>query len=82
VAFDPYFAEDLKAAGFPTVHPFNPDKPSPGWNALFLTDLKTTRFGHPGQWNIKFWPEQIRPTEKIGKGIWLWYFPPNETAAF
>ncbi len=78
VAFNPYFAEDLEAAGFPHVHPLDPEKPSPGWNAIFLTDLKSTRFGYQGdEPELKFWPEQIKPTERIGKGIWLWYFPPN-----
>jgi hypothetical protein len=78
IAFNPFFAENLEAAGFPRVHPFDPEKPSPGWNAVFLTELKSSRFGHQGDDpQLKFWPEQIKPTEKIGKGIWLWYFPPN-----
>jgi hypothetical protein len=78
VAFNPFFAENLEAAGFPRVHPFDPEKPSPGWNAVFLTELKSSRFGHQGgEPELKFWPEYIKPTEKIGKGIWLWYFPPN-----
>jgi 4-amino-4-deoxy-L-arabinose transferase-like glycosyltransferase len=78
VAFDPFFAENLQAAGLPRVHPFDPEKPSPGWNAVFLTELKSSRFGHLGNDpELKFWPEQIKPTEKIGKGIWLWYFPPD-----
>jgi hypothetical protein len=28
---------------------------------------------HP---EIRLWPDQVKPPERIGKGIWLWYFPP------
>ena len=82
VAFTPYFHADLAEMGFPPLRPLDPMTPSPGWNAVNLTVLKSLRFGlrgdHP---EMKLWPEQIPPTEKIGKGIWLWYFPPAGAAA-
>jgi hypothetical protein len=81
VAFSPFYATDTEAQGFPTVHPFDPTKPSPGWNAVNLTALKAWRFGLGGeQLDITFWPEKVKPTEKIGKGMWLWYFPPKTTS--
>jgi hypothetical protein len=77
VSFTESIPVDLALLGFPPVQPNDPSKPAPGWNAVSLTVLKNVRFGlggtHP---EIKLWPEQIKPTEKIGKGIWLWYFPP------
>ncbi len=78
VAFAPYFLIDPEAQGLPPVHDLDPEKPSPGWNAVGLTALKAWRFGHWGdEPDLKFWPDQIKPTEKVGKSIWLWYFPPN-----
>jgi hypothetical protein len=52
-------------------------KPSPGWYAVNLTLLKAWRFGLLGNHDeVKLWQDEIRPTEKIGKGMWVWYFPP------
>jgi hypothetical protein len=25
---------------------------------------------------VPLWPDQVKPPERIGKSIWLWYFPP------
>ena len=51
--------------------------PAPGWSAVSLTVLKQRRLGlwdsYPG---VTIWPDRIQPTEKVGKSIWLWYFPP------
>ena len=52
--------------------------PSPGWNAVSLTVLKVGRMGlvkaHP---EYKLWPEHVKPQERVGKGILLYYFPPT-----
>ena len=78
VAFTRFFPDDLGAAGLPPVRPLNPEAPSPGWNAVNLTALKLWRFGLQGERaKRQLWPEQIKPTERVGKGIWLWYFPPS-----
>jgi len=77
VHFTPSVPVDLAALGFPRVEPNNRTKPSPGWNAVSLTVLKKARFGLWGDYpEVRLWPDEIRPTEKIGKGVWLWYFPP------
>lgn len=78
VAFDPFFRVDLAALGFPAVRNMNPLQPAPGWNAVSLTTWKAERFGYfNDRMDLQFWPDRIKPTEKIGNGIWLWYFPPN-----
>jgi 4-amino-4-deoxy-L-arabinose transferase-like glycosyltransferase len=52
--------------------------PTVGWNALGVTGLKAMRLGfydtHP---ELTLWPDVIPPTERVGKSILLWYFPPN-----
>jgi 4-amino-4-deoxy-L-arabinose transferase-like glycosyltransferase len=83
VAFNPFIVAYLEAVhGFPPIQPTDPVTPSPGWNAVSLTELKTTRLGlyddHP---EVQLWPDQIRPTEKVSPGVWLWYFPPNAPIA-
>jgi hypothetical protein len=76
VYFTPSIPVDLAALGFPPVQPNDRFKPSPGWNAVSLTVLKKARFGLWGGYpEVKLWPEQIKPGERIGKSIWLWYFP-------
>ena len=77
ISFTPSVPVDLAALGFPTVQPNDRNRPSPGWNAVSLTVLKKARLGLWGEYpDVKLWPESVPPTEKIGKGIWLWYFPP------
>ena len=82
VFFTPFARPDLASAalaaqGFPPVQPNSLLEPSPGWNAVSLTILRKMRFwlwdSHP---EIRLWPDQVKPPERIGKGIWLWYFPP------
>ena len=52
--------------------------PNEGWNAVELTGLKLRRLGfmdtHP---ELTLWPDTIPPTERVGKSILLWYFPPG-----
>jgi 4-amino-4-deoxy-L-arabinose transferase-like glycosyltransferase len=82
VALFPFFHVDPVGLGFPAVRAFDPVKPTPGWSALNLTVLKSVRFGlYAERPDIKFWPNQIKPTERIGGGMWLWYFPPDAVPA-
>jgi len=79
VTFNPFIIAYLEAYhGFPPIQPTDPVNPSPGWNAVSLTVLKTARLGlydeHP---EVELWPDQIKPTEKVSKGVWLWYVPPR-----
>jgi hypothetical protein len=79
VTFNPFIIAYLEAVhGFPPIQPMDPQYPSPGWNAVSLTVLKSVRLGlnkdHP---EIRLWPDSIKPTERIGKGVLLWYFPPG-----
>ncbi len=80
VAFTPFTIANFRSQGFPPVTPGNPQYPSPGWNAVSLTYWKTTRLGleyaHP---EAQLWPDRIKPDERVGKGIFLWYFPPGRT---
>lgn len=64
--------------GFPPVRDLDPLAPSPGWNAVSLTLLKTLRLGLPEQQRQAPWPEAIKPTERVGRGILLYYFPPAD----
>jgi hypothetical protein len=68
-----------KEFGFPPIDTrMDVVNPSPGWNAVSMTVLKQRRLGlwdsYPG---VTVWPDRIKPTEKVGKSIWLWYFPPE-----
>lgn len=75
VAFDPFnegYVQFLQSRDqFPAVKPLDPDGPSPGWNAASITVLKLWRMGrNPGE---PLWTDRIPPTERVGKGILLWY---------
>lgn len=47
--------------------PGDTGRPSPGWNAVSVTIWKV--FGYPK------WADRIPPQQRIGKSIFLWYFP-------
>ena len=76
VAFDPFnkgYVQFLQTQHqFPAVKPLSPDGPAPGWNAASITMLKFERMGNnnPGTYR---WTDRIPPTERVGKGILLWY---------
>ena len=78
VTFNTFIVTRLEAMhGFPPARQSDPRTPSPGWNAVSLTVLKVGRMGlikeHP---EYKLWPEHVKPQERVGKGILLYYFPP------
>jgi 4-amino-4-deoxy-L-arabinose transferase-like glycosyltransferase len=62
------WAELEKEHDFPRIRPMNRFQPEPGWSAIGVTLLK----GH----RTIFWADQIPPHWRVGKSIYLWYFPP------
>jgi 4-amino-4-deoxy-L-arabinose transferase-like glycosyltransferase len=77
LTFNQFLIADLEREhGFPPIREMDLANPSPGWNAVSLTYLKVARLG---LWNtypqLRLWPEYIQPTERVGKGVLLWYFP-------
>jgi Dolichyl-phosphate-mannose-protein mannosyltransferase len=79
IAFDPFqggYVGDLLARHeFPSLKPLNRLEPAPGWNAASITMLKLWRLGQRDHPNIQIWTDRIPPTERVGKGILLWYVP-------
>ena len=80
LAFDPFngaYIEDLQAAHqFPPILPLDPNGPSHGWNAASLTMLKLWRLGtFRANPPVGLWTDRIPPTERVGKGVLLWYVP-------
>lgn len=77
VAFNPLIMAYLEEYhGFPHVTLMQPTRPSPGWNAASLTVMLAGRLGMGDQFpKAKLWTEGVPPTERIGKGIYLWYIP-------
>jgi hypothetical protein len=76
VYFAPFAVADfVKEHGFPPAFDLNPHYPSPGWNAVSISAWKVERFGlfseHP---ETTFWPDRVKPTERVGKSILLYYF--------
>jgi len=64
--------------GYPPVHFDSPNVPEPGYHAVSLTELKLLRMGLADkQPEVIPWPERVKPMEHVGKGIWLYYFPPQ-----
>jgi hypothetical protein len=79
VSFQPFATADLERKhGFPPVAPLNPLSPNYGWNAVSVTMWKERRLGlNDSQPEANpLWPDLFEPTEKVGKSIYLWYFPP------
>lgn len=73
VAFDRYIPGDPeRELGFPPIHPMNTYSPLVGWNAIGVSLWKET--------GVRKWPDLIKPRERVGKSILLWYFPPNAAA--
>jgi hypothetical protein len=81
VAFNPFIVAYLEAYhGFPHIERMDPEFPSPGWNAASLSVWKADRLGLGNEEpDLQLWPDRIPPLEKVGKGVYLWYFPPDKT---
>ncbi len=74
VAFSPEILVDLRKFGFPPYHPTALDAPYPGWNAVQLTGLKLYRMGLRTQEpETKLWPDSVKPSERVGGSILLYY---------
>jgi len=70
VGFNGFDYADLeKEHGFPRVHGLDTRGPYVGWNAISITCWK--------EYRVVNWPDEIPPTERVGKGILLWYIPPD-----
>jgi hypothetical protein len=69
VAYNGFDYADLETEHhFPPVHGMNKVAPVEGWNAIGVTCWKEFR--------VITWPDQIKPQERVGKSMLLWYFPP------
>ena len=74
VTFDRYIVGDWeKEHGFPHIYKMNQSSPSVGWNAIGVGLWKESR--------LVLWPDRIKPQERVGKSILLWYFPPQDATA-
>jgi hypothetical protein len=83
VAFNPLILGYLEQVhGFPSIQPMDPETPSFGWNAASLTVMLALPLGlgdqHP---EVRLWTDSIKPTEKVVKTTYLWYFPPPRRSA-
>jgi len=69
--------EELQSEGqFPATHPPDPHAPSHGWNAASITMLKLFRLGtFKSNPPVDLWTDHLPPTERVGKGVLLWYVP-------
>jgi hypothetical protein len=79
VTFQALLKADLeKEHGFPHLEKdMDVMNPSPGWNAVSMTNWKVYRFGLLNRYpEYVLWPDRYTPTEKVGKTILLYYFPP------
>jgi hypothetical protein len=80
VAFVTNVIADLQGDfGFPKIKGFRPAVPVPGWNLVSITMWKEMRLGlHETYLDAPLWPDRYLPqAEHIGKGMLLWYFPPQ-----
>jgi len=68
ITFRPYNITYVNMGGppLPRMLPGAWDHPSPGWNAVSLSEWKV--FDHPG------WVDGRKPQVRVGRTTWLWYF--------
>ena len=65
--------------GFPPLEPSDPGSPSPGWNAVSITVWKAARLGLMEQHKeLRLWPDLVKPKERVGRGVLLYYFDQSE----
>jgi len=78
VTFTPTVIVSLAAHGFPPHEQSAVDTPSPGWNAVQLSEWKLFRMGlQLDQPELRPWPDFVQPTERVGRTILLYYVPPQ-----
>jgi hypothetical protein len=79
VAFNPFISAHLERVhGFPPIVPSDPMNPEPGWNAVSITVWKVARMElGPELAKASLWMDRFRPTERVGQGVLLYYFPPR-----
>jgi 4-amino-4-deoxy-L-arabinose transferase-like glycosyltransferase len=76
-AFNSDYVETLQALHeFPPTRQLNPIQPDRGWNAASVTRLTLWPLGQPrAKLTAQPWADRIPPTERVGKGFFLWYVP-------
>ena len=77
VTFTPFTMINLERLGFPLRAPLTPFAPMGGWNAIGVSTWKERRLNVPDPRITRdaWWADQLEPTAKVGKTIYLWYFP-------
>jgi len=80
VAFNPLIIAYLRDYhGFPPIEGNDPASPSPGWNAVSITVWKVARMGlMERRKELQLWPDLVKPKERVGRGVLLYYFEPAE----
>jgi hypothetical protein len=76
VTFRPLVFDDYEGGrGLPPLDFGSSLVPSPGWNAVGITEWKVLRMGLPAP--AVPWPDrpEFKPAERVGKSILLYYFP-------
>ncbi|HEV3200388.1 MAG TPA: glycosyl transferase [Bryobacteraceae bacterium] len=76
VTFPQFIVADLeKEHGFPKVNQTADfHHPPQGYFAAGATFWKALRFGLSPDEDANIWPDQVQPTERIGRGMFLWRF--------
>jgi 4-amino-4-deoxy-L-arabinose transferase-like glycosyltransferase len=78
VSFSPSIMVNPPLMGFPLYQLTAVDAPFPGWNAVQVTHWKLYRMGLRLQEpNTKVWPDFVKPVERVGSSIYLYYIPPQ-----
>jgi hypothetical protein len=76
----PFLGDYEKQHGIPHRSDLlNVFRPPAGWCAISVSYWKEFRLGlgdRYAEYNI--WPDVVSPQEKVGKGIFLWHFSPNQ----
>ncbi len=82
VTFTPMFWVSLPSHGFPPTEQSSPLAPNPGWNAVQVSQWKLFRMGlQMSEPDVRVWPDFVKPTERVGRSILLYYVPPRDTGA-
>lgn len=78
VGFSPAIMLDPSQHGFPPWRWNAVDAPYPGWNAVEVTAWKEQRMGFRLQQpTVRLWPDYVKPVERVGNSILLYYVPPQ-----